>query len=143
MAVIEGAFLDREWLSESYDLIVACYTLEHIAEQVRLWQTIQQCLRPGGLLYLALPSTRGPVYHWDKSAWVATHPRDHFVDYDPTSLRRTLALYGLQLQQIWPASYHQRRCRGLRRWLPPALYRRYADWQAWGDTMEALAVKPV
>ena len=132
-------FLQAEF-TETYDVIAAFYALEHFAEQKEAFRKIASLLRPGGIFAFALPSTHGPLFERSPERWEETHPVDHFADYSPASLKKILPLYGLRLLEARPASYHPERAGGIWKRLP-ALYRLYAKFACYGDTMEGIARK--
>ena len=140
--VTTGGFLDLEIPDGSLDVIAAFYVLEHIPQQRSLFDRIARLLRPGGVLLFALPSTYGPMFMLRPEEWANSHPADHFADYSPLSLSKTLRLYGIRLQRAWPASYHPARVGRI--WALPGvrtLYRISAAASSFGDTFEGIALK--
>lgn len=125
----------------SQQIVCAFYTVEHFDDQIQTMQLISDLLQNRGVFAFALPSFHGPVLEFHPEQWEDTHPQDHFVDYDPHSLRKVLHLYNLSLLQTYPASYHQMRCKGIKALLPGPLYQLYANHFSYGDTMEGLARK--
>ena len=125
-----------------HDVVAAFFVLEHFADQQAAWRRVASLVKPGGLLLIALPSLRGPLFECSPDRWARTHPADHFADYCPLSLRAMLPLYDLRPVRMRPMSYHPDRACGPRgaRLMRP-LYRTLADLQCFGDTMEALAIK--
>ncbi len=123
-----------------FDCVAAFYVLEHFPNQAELFAAVAARIKPGGTLLAALPSTHGPLFRTNRRAWGDTHPADHFADYSPRSLARVLPRYGLDLVCARPASFHPERMRGRPywRWFP-GLYRRFATWRAFGDTLEFVA----
>lgn len=134
-------FLATDLEPESADVIAAFYVLEHFAAQRTVFQKISDTLTLGGCFVFALPSVNGPLFEYDPGGWERSHPADHFVDYSPASLRRTLALYGFELLRTRPASFHPNRARG---WKGSKLFRPLYPWYArarsYGDTFEGVAV---
>ena len=142
-----GSFLDEANPGAgSWDALAAFYVIEHFPDQRLVFERISSLLGPGGLFVFAVPSTNGPTYTTSPEVWAGTHPTDHFADYSPAALKKILPLYGLELVHVRPASYHPTRLRGKApwRWIlrrNPKLYRRYADFFNFGDTMEVIARK--
>ncbi|MBI3395209.1 MAG: class I SAM-dependent methyltransferase [Spirochaetia bacterium] len=126
--------------THQYDVVAAFYVIEHFADQRAVFERISSLLRPGGVFAFALPSTNGPMFRQQPAEWVRTHPGDHFADYSPDSLRRILPHYGMELHSVRPASYHPSRARGLWAAAGP-IYKPMADFFAFGDTMEGIAIK--
>ncbi len=124
----------------SFDLIAAFYLLEHLPQQHSALKAIAEALQPGGLFLFALPSLQGPLFRRHREQWLREHPKDHFVDHSPASLRKCFSYYGLKLLLLRPASFHPERAGSL--WKYPLLrqlYRLYALKRCYGDTMEGIA----
>ena len=135
------AFLDVELEPAAYDVVAAFYVVEHFARQRTVFEKIAAALRPGGRFVFALPSCYGPLFEYSPEQWQSTHPTDHHADYSPRALRVVLQQYGLELHAVRPASYHQQRAKACKAWWPNWLYRRFADWRAYGDTLEGVAIR--
>ncbi|MCR9142500.1 MAG: class I SAM-dependent methyltransferase [bacterium] len=136
-----ASFLDCELEAEAYDVIAAFYVIEHFAPQRSVFQKIADALKPGGAFLFAIPSTFGPLFEYSPGQWQSTHPTDHHADYSPASLRRIFPEYGLRCERLRPASFHPGRAGGIKGALPAPLYRAWARWQAYGDTLEGVARK--
>lgn len=136
---VRQAAFPGEDLPSELSAVCAFYVIEHIENQKAVFQTIARMLTRGGIFAFALPSTFGPVMRYNPEQWLQTHPADHFADYSPQSIKRVLALYGMKLVHVRPASYHPARAKGMLR--NPWIFKRYADFFAFGDTMEGIAVR--
>lgn len=118
------------------DVLCAFFVIEHISEIDELWQRIDAWVRPGGVVFLALPSFFGPTFQTNPNLWFETHPEDHFYDYDLTSLKKLLSILGFGLRYARPMSYHPKRDFSLRGRLPSWAYKLYSNQTCYGDTME-------
>ena len=135
-------FLQTNLKEKSLDAICAYYVLEHFPRQKSVFKKMSKALKKGGIFSFALPSTFGPLYHFNKKSWIATHPQDHFVDYNPKSLKNILSLYNLNLIATWPSSYHQERLPFfLKIFIPNFIYKAIARFLSYGDTFEGIAIK--
>ncbi|MBX7059265.1 MAG: class I SAM-dependent methyltransferase [Leptospirales bacterium] len=142
LSVQNAGLLELPAPTKRYDVIAAFYVLEHFPQQRQLFQWLSTALKPGGALLFALPSSFGPLFCTQRAQWADTHPVDHFADYSPSSLQRTLNVYGMTLGALRPASYHPLRARDWRGALFfRPFYRMYADARAFGDTMEGSALR--
>lgn len=130
----------NEW-KETFDVVAAFFVIEHIEEIDGIWERIQAWTKPGGFLYLAVPSSFGPSFQTNPNAWFATHPSDHFFDYSVHSLKKLLSILGFEVNYVRPMSYHSYRDLSPRGKLPEWLYRLYANSFAYGDTIELTARK--
>ncbi|MCW7493050.1 class I SAM-dependent methyltransferase [Leptospira sp. 2 VSF19] len=135
LSVAEG-----DW-KDSFDLIAAFFVIEHIEDIEGIWKRMKAWTRPGGYLYLAVPSSFGPSFRTNPKEWFSTHPSDHFFDYSVHSLKKLLSILGFEVNYVRPMSYHSYRDLGLRGKLPEWLYRLYANQFAYGDTIELIARK--
>lgn len=131
---------EGEW-RESFSVISAFFVIEHIDDIEGIWRRLQAWTRPGGFLYLAVPSSFGPSFETNPKEWFRTHPSDHFFDYSVHSLKKLLSILGFDVNYVRPMSYHSYRDLGLKGKLPEWLYRLYANQFAYGDTIELIARK--
>lgn len=127
--------------TQKFDVIASFYVIEHFKEQKEIFTFISKTLNKKGLWICSLPSTYGPLFLYNPLQWIKTHPKDHFVDYNPTALKRILKLYKLKLLWIRPASYHQERTKGILSLLSKKMYQIYANVTSFGDTIEFIAIK--
>ncbi|EKJ88741.1 methyltransferase family protein [Leptospira meyeri] len=130
----------REW-EEQFDVVSAFFVIEHIEDIEGIWKRMKAWTRPGGYLYLAVPSSFGPSFQTNPKEWFATHPSDHFFDYSFLSLKKLLSILGFEVNYVRPMSYHSYRDLSPLGKLPEWLYRLYANQFAYGDTIELIARK--
>lgn len=122
--------------ADSVDILCAFFVIEHILDIEALWQKMNAWIKPGGIVYLALPSFFGPTFQTNPEAWFATHPEDHFYDYDLTSLKKLLSILGYRFRYARPMSYHPKRDVSLRGRFPVWAYKLYSNFLCYGDTIE-------
>jgi SAM-dependent methyltransferase len=147
----QAGFFDyyKRWQSKGipFSLITAFFVLEHFPQQGRIFQAVADMLEPDGLFCFSVPSTNGPHFHFHKQDWFTNHPRDHFADYSPESLRRILPQYGFEVLDFRVPSFHIERLSGPFGLLPMTgeigerLYQLYCQYNHYGDTIECLARK--
>ncbi|MDH5716131.1 MAG: class I SAM-dependent methyltransferase [Spirochaetia bacterium] len=92
--------LYQKWNKEQnkkYDILCAFYFLEHIEEQNLIWSLFKEMIKPGGFLMLAMPSIYGPSYYFEFNNWLKFHPKDHFVDYSPKTLKNAAKLFSFNV----------------------------------------------
>lgn len=143
--VWQGSFLDYPQQGadgkNQFQVIASFFTLEHINGLETLWMKIDSLLDRGGFLILALPSFYGPTFQTNPREWFKTHPTDHFYDYDPRSLKNVLKQLGYELKVKIPLSYHPKRDKGWKGFLPQFGYRWFSDRNCYGDTFQIIALK--
>jgi 2-polyprenyl-3-methyl-5-hydroxy-6-metoxy-1,4-benzoquinol methylase len=128
--------------SNMYDVLAAFFVIEHIPDQEKVFDKIFSLLKPGGFLFLGIPSLFGPTFQTNPNEWFATHPKDHFVDYSISSLKLLLKKYKAEIVYQAPMSYHPSRDLGWRGKYPIKLmYKVLANLTCYGDTIQVLAKK--
>lgn len=141
--VIRSSFADVT-LSEKYDIITAWFFIEHSDDPVHVLQNIYRSLADGGIFAFSAPSIFGPLYIFNRSSWINTHPVDHRVDFSPKGARKILKKIGYRNIIIRPAGLHPERV------LSPhsiffkpfsILYRLFSMLTSFSDTIEVYAVK--
>lgn len=101
--------LNRSENFQQSDILAVFYVLEHFQNQRLFWRAAADLLTDNGFLLIALPSTFGPVYHFNRRVWVDTHPADHFVDYSPRALELVARQSGFRMISHVPESLHPER----------------------------------
>lgn len=127
-----------------FDVLSFFYVLEHFARPKEAWAKIVSLVKPGGWLLLSLPSTFGPLFLWQRPKWLADHPEDHFVDYDPLSIRLVLKHYGFAVKGLYATPVKRERLpikgqRLLASRVFFAGFQRLSGNFGFGDTMEIYA----
>lgn len=140
----------ENWLpKEKVDIISMFYVLEHFPEQESLLGKVKRALNPGGFLILALPSTHGPHFRFNRQDWLNNHPDDHFVDFNPAGIKRILKTQGFRVLGIFssglktermPGKFFIKGQSGMRRSIWRSLIY-IAKFYKFGDTMEVYAQK--
>jgi 2-polyprenyl-3-methyl-5-hydroxy-6-metoxy-1,4-benzoquinol methylase len=131
-------------LRNSYDVITLWYVLEHFKDPDRILLRMTQALRPGGILALSVPHSRGYSFLCDMKSALKERPRDHYFDFSIRSFKFIARLYGLRVVKIVVRGIHwtrfRQRCR-LFSWLPDGkifhqLFSSICRILRLGDTME-------
>jgi len=80
---------------ETFDLLVMCHVLEHVELPIRALRAARQLLRPGGMLYVAVPNRLA----WSSRlpGWTGYQPY-HAHYFSAASLRRGLEAAGFQVR---------------------------------------------
>jgi len=67
--VVWGENLVETFSKDSFDLVVTCDALEHVYNLKEVISNIKGVLKPGGYLYLTLPSTAFPFHAYPNDYW--------------------------------------------------------------------------
>ena len=94
---------------EKFDILVAFYAIEHFQDIFFFWEAAGELLVKGGILALALPSSFGPSFYFRRQEWIRNHPKDHFADHSPQSLRRFASFFGFELLKVSAEGIHPER----------------------------------
>ncbi|PJZ54163.1 class I SAM-dependent methyltransferase [Leptospira adleri] len=141
--VLCASFLEENVLKgASFDAVAAFFVVEHFPDADFVFEKLTGLVKPGGFLFLGLPSLNGPTFQTNPEEWFRTHPKDHFWDYSPASLKKMLKGYGFTTEYKKPMSYHPSRDRGWRgKILSHRLFARLSDLTCYGDTFHLIAQK--
>ena len=86
----------------SFDAITLWHVLEHVHELTAYIKTIQQLLKPGGTLFIAVPNyTSADAAHYGKY-WAAYDVPRHLYHFSPQSMKTLLRIYGLHVKAVKP-----------------------------------------
>ncbi len=126
----------------AYDIIAFFYTLEHLPKQPSALQKMISGLKSNGLLVFSVPSTHGPLFNFHRKQWFATHPKDHYIDYNPVSLTNLFQRYSLDVLFLEPAAFHPERFwKGCKYFPLNLLYRTFARRICFADTLIGIVRK--
>lgn len=99
---------------KKFDVIAAFYVIEHLSDQQKIWEIFSDLIKPNGFLLISTPSIFGPTFYFNLPQWIQTHPKDHFVDYSPKSIKKIAKLFqfkvvtqkaeGIHPQRFWKGS---------------------------------------
>lgn len=109
-----GNYFDlfRDWKQsrqDAFDFLFAFYTLEHFDDQNAFWHSVEQLVKPNGYFVFTIPSFNGPMFYLHRKKWIETHPRDHFVDYSPHSLKILAKIFSFELVHVSADAVHPER----------------------------------
>ena len=117
---------------ESFDIVTAKHTLEHVRTPKQALSEVARVLKPGGVALIVVPdsgywhlqaSPRGGRYfHPERLGW------QHHVYYDVATLARGLRDAGLEVVSVDKAMFRRRLATGL---AAPYEYLRYAALKVW------------
>jgi SAM-dependent methyltransferase len=110
-------------LAGRFDLVLARYVLEHLADPALAMTRIASLVRPGGTLLFSVPDTTSPGRRFKKEAWFGFRDPTHVSLLPPARWRELTAEAGLTVVRcfsdgLWDVPY----VRGLPKTLQYALF---------------------
>jgi len=94
-SVMVGTTLSIDLPSESYDVCILADVIEHVRDPYATISYVSRILKPGGLVFIATPSTASWSARLLGSSWMEFKP-EHLFYFDPNSLTRLLARAGFR-----------------------------------------------
>jgi SAM-dependent methyltransferase len=122
----------------AYDVVCAFHVLEHTADPAMFTRDLRRCVRPGGLLVIAVP--KYPSAFTDIPNFVINAPPHHLTWWNEQALWTLAETVGLQVQSLagLPLGAHHRLLHWMGRMaprLPNELYFKASRWwyiaEAW------------
>jgi len=141
--VIESPFESAE-INEKFDIITSWFFIEHLPEPLSAMEKIYQMLNEGGVFALAVPSYFGPMFFFDRTGWIKSHPKDHRIDLSPKGAKKILKKIGFRKVKVAKCGYHPERVLNSESiFFKPfeLIYRFYSSVTSFSDTIEIYAVK--
>ncbi len=86
--------------AESFNVVTMWHVLEHVHDLHNYIEKLKDVLKPGGLIFIAVPnytSYDAKVYN---KFWAAYDVPRHLYHFSPESVRQLFALHGLNVQSI-------------------------------------------
>jgi len=98
-AKAELAYLTDFEKPNQFDLALSVDVMEHILEDVKVFQNIHKALKPGGMLLISTPSDQGgsDVHGDDESSFIEEHVRD---GYNVNDIAEKLKLAGFSKSEV-------------------------------------------
>jgi SAM-dependent methyltransferase/spore coat polysaccharide biosynthesis predicted glycosyltransferase SpsG len=97
-----------------FDVLSMWYVIEHFERLGKALDNAAALLRPGGILALSTPSLEGASGLFDREAFFARSPADHFTVWEPSKARGVLKAHGFRVKRIRITGHHPERLPGLR-----------------------------
>lgn len=84
-----------EYEKHFFDVIVLWDLIEHLPHPSKFLKTINQLIRPGGLLVIWTPNAKNAT--WLKENWFGYEPLQHLYFFSPQTLKQTLQSTGFHI----------------------------------------------
>jgi SAM-dependent methyltransferase len=91
--------------ADTFDRVTAHYVLEHVADLHGTFETFRTLLRPGGLLYVAVPNIRSWEARLFKHRWHGLDAPRHLVFPEPAHFEKLATRHGFGSPQITFATF--------------------------------------
>lgn len=130
--------------NEKFDIITAWYFIEHCKDPKVTMERIYNLLREGGVFALSTPSIRGPLYMRRREEWGKSHPKDHKIDFSPSTARYYLKSTGYKQVATRPGGIHPERIISEKSFIFPLFKRLYSVVSrqfCFSDTMDVFSLK--
>jgi len=86
LAAVYGELLDQRFGPETFDAAIAEQVFEHLYTPVAYMKELHRILKPGGVLYAAVPNLGGIAAKLKGEQWDLVHPVSHVRYFDRRSL---------------------------------------------------------
>ena len=86
-----GLIESADYPSESFDLVVAFDTFEHIYDPKKFLSAIHRVLKPGGVLAITTPDPTSALAKVSGQNWVSFKLPEHVFYWSPETIRKVLA----------------------------------------------------
>lgn len=100
-----GDLRDRPFPDGSFDAAVAEQVFEHLYSPVEYMRALHRVLKPGGVLYVAVPNLGSLEARLTRQRWNMVHPVSHVRYFDRGGLAGLMSRCGFE---VLPPSYRRR-----------------------------------
>ena len=100
-----GDLRDRPFPEASFDAAVAEQVFEHLYSPVEYMRELNYVLKPGGVVYVAVPNLGSVEAKWKGRRWDMVHPASHVRYFDRAGLAGLLSRCGFE---VVPPAYVRR-----------------------------------
>ena len=105
LSAVYGDLLDQRFGADTFDAAVAEQVFEHLYTPVEYMKELHRVLKPGGVLYAAVPNLGGIAAKVKGARWDLVHPVSHVRYFDRRSLADMAARCGFE---VLPPAYVRR-----------------------------------
>jgi len=103
--IFNGDLLDADFPDESFDVVTCFDVLEHVYQPRKVMERIWCWLKPGGILYLAVPNIDSAAVKFFGSYWYGMELPRHLTHFSPESLQSMARSANLSKVEIITSRY--------------------------------------
>jgi SAM-dependent methyltransferase len=105
---VKEARYEEYFASDAFDLIYMEHAFEHLVEPERFLKEARRMLRPGSVLFLAVPNMDSLSSRVQGRFWSWAIPPDHLYFYTSENLSRLLERHGFTVTEAFARDYYHR-----------------------------------
>jgi 2-polyprenyl-3-methyl-5-hydroxy-6-metoxy-1,4-benzoquinol methylase len=105
---VEGGRYTDHFERASFDLIYMEAVFEHVLHPEAILSQMRRLLRPGGVLFLAVPNMDSLSSRLQGRYWAWAAPPDHLYFYNQSNLSLLLEKHGFSVTESFAKDYHHR-----------------------------------
>ncbi|GEM_PF-1386469 len=107
LEILETPLPECGFETSSFDGVLVHHTLEHLGDPLGILREIARVLRPGGILYLAVPN-HASLKAWILGPWFGYGVTvEHLHHFSPSSLRSLVRRAGFHVLRVLTRSYRE------------------------------------
>ncbi len=95
LTVFNENIFDVELAASSFDIITTSHVIEHVTDPVAVIKRLGQLLKPGGLLFIAVPNVDSLGRSIFGKSWYYYLPDEHLFLFNEKSMHQAVSLAGL------------------------------------------------
>jgi SAM-dependent methyltransferase len=105
---VEGGRYTDHFRPASFDLIYMEAVFEHVLDPDGMLSQVRRLLRPGGVVFLAVPNMDSLSARLQGKYWAWGAPPDHLYFYNPANLSLLLEKHGFTVTEVFARDYYHR-----------------------------------
>ena len=155
LRTLSGTLPHPEVADASFDVVVMGASLEHVHCPHEVVGAAVRALAPGGRFVAVVPNFAAAAFRWFGVDWWPLDPPRHLLHFTPATMRRLMAMHGLEVEELRAIPHGSwmrrslaisRRRRGLtglsKMRLAASLMTHWTDWVGQGDGLRVIARRP-
>ncbi|MBI3192855.1 MAG: class I SAM-dependent methyltransferase [Ignavibacteriae bacterium] len=100
LEIVNSDFLSYPYSPSTFDIVTLWHVLEHFDQPVKVLQKVNQILKPGGLLVIAVPNIQSIQAKIFRSHWYGVDVPRHLYHFTPASLTSIVEPCGFKVDFV-------------------------------------------